>query len=349
MLVDTFSLLTFADLVPSDDADTLRNIICRSVSIFRPSPQTVVLVRSDNASGFKALLNDNTLSQLNIIMEYGRRHNKNKNPVVDKVIRELVSELLRLNPAGGQTNDIELSHAVSQLNARVRGRGLSSWEVVTQRDATTGVALDLNDELLSQMQKDTRVDNQISSAQHKASGGPLAVPADISVGSLVYIKDDKSKLRGRERYIVVAKDGTDCTLKKLLKSTLRNQNHKLKTTEIFPVSSNVVRNESYLRGWDGVDDEDEEFDVVEVSPSVVTPVEESPSAVSPFQYADTASVPEDSTLPTDVVDVTTSIIPANNVSADSSTSLGNRDLAPPQRKSARARQAPPWQKDYSMR
>ena len=253
VLVDTFSLLTFADLVPSDDADTLRNIICRSVAIFRASPQTVVLVRSDNASGFKALLNDYTLSQLNIIMDYGRRHNKNKNPVVDKVIRELISELLRLNPAGGQTNTIELSQAVSQLNARIRGRGLSSWEVVTQRDAATGAALDLNDELLSQMQKDSRVENQIASAQHKAGGGPLAAPANISVGSLVFIKDDKSKLRGRERYIVVAKDGPVCTLKKLLKSTLRNQNHTLKTTEVFPVNSNIVRNESYLQGWDGLE------------------------------------------------------------------------------------------------
>ncbi len=260
VLVDTFSSLTFAELISSDDSDTLRNIICRSVSIFRPSPQTVVLVRSDNASGFKALLNDNTLSQLNINMDYGRRHNKNKNPVVDKVIRELIAELLRLNPAGGQTNTIELSHAVSQLNARIRNRGLSSWEVVTQRDAETGVALDLNDELLSEMQKDSRVYNQIASAKNKAKGGALAMPADVSVGSLVYIKDDKSKLRGRERYMVVAKNGSDCTLKKLLKSTLRNQNHKLKTTEIFPVSSNIVRNESYLRGWDNLDDDDEEDD-----------------------------------------------------------------------------------------
>ena len=156
VLVDTFSSLTFADLIPSDDAETLRSILCQSISIFRPSPQTEVLVRTDNASGFKALVNDITLSQLNITVDYGRRHNKNKNPVVDKLIRELISELLRLNPAGGQTNTIELSHAVNQLNARIRGRGLSSWEVVTQRDADTGVGLDIDDKVLSQMQKDTR-------------------------------------------------------------------------------------------------------------------------------------------------------------------------------------------------
>ena len=72
--------MVFADLINSDDAETLRNVICRSVSIFRPSPQTVVLVRSDNASGFKALVDDATLSRLNITMDYGRRHNKNKNP-----------------------------------------------------------------------------------------------------------------------------------------------------------------------------------------------------------------------------------------------------------------------------
>ena len=162
VLVDTFSALTYAELISSVDAETLRESLCKSVSIFRPSPQTSVLVRADNASGFKALVNDLVLSKLNITIDYGRRHNKNKNPVVDKVIRELISELLRLNPTGGQTNTIELSHAVNQLNARIRGRGLSSWEIFTQRDADSGTCLDIDDELLSQIQQTTRTNNQIA-------------------------------------------------------------------------------------------------------------------------------------------------------------------------------------------
>ena len=77
---------------------------------------------------------------------------------------------------------------------------MTSWETLTQRDTETGVELELHDKTLSDMQFTTRNDNQASSSKFKASGGALADPADISVGSLVFIKDDKSKLRARERY-----------------------------------------------------------------------------------------------------------------------------------------------------
>ena len=367
VLVDTFSSYTFADLIPSDDAETLRNILCQSISILRPSPQTVVLVRSDNASGFKALVNDLTLTQLNIVMDYGRRHNKNKNPVVDKVISELISELLRINPVGGQTNTIELSHAVNQLNSRIRGRGLSSWEVVSQRDADTGVGLDINDEVLSQMQKTTRVENQIASAKNKSNGGALAKPADISVGSLVYIKDDKSKLRGRERYIVVEKQGSDCTLKKLLKSTLRNQNYKLKTTEIYPVSSNIVRNESYLRGWDHLEEDDEGEDEWEGESSDNMLISHGHTDVvipaicddGPLQCADTDVLVDSTDIPVDDVEVTQSLSHTLNSDVQEdlvslpavvppSTGRG-AESGGPSRRGGRTKKSPSWHKDYDMK
>ena len=109
----------------------------------------------------------------------------------------------RINPEGGQTNPIELAQAVNQLNSRIRGRGLTSWEILTQRDTNTGSELEINDQTLSQMQVNTRNQNQTSSSVHKARGGKLAEAADVSVGSLVFIKDDSSKNRARERYIVV--------------------------------------------------------------------------------------------------------------------------------------------------
>ena len=73
---------------------------------------------------------------------------RNRNPVTDKCIQELISELLRINPEGGQTNPVELAHAVNQLNSRIRGRGLSSWEILTQRDGNSGIGLDIDDNAL---------------------------------------------------------------------------------------------------------------------------------------------------------------------------------------------------------
>ena len=57
---------------------------------------------------------------------------------------------------------------------------------------------------------------------------------------------------------------------------MRDKRYQLKLTEIFPVNSNVIHNDAYLRGWDGEVSDDSEVEgitdnvhVVEtVSPSV---------------------------------------------------------------------------------
>ena len=103
VLRDTFSSYVFAELITSEDAPALREILCKSISFLRSSPQVNVIVRcDDNASGFVALKGDHVLKSCNITIDLGRRYNKNKNPVADKGIQELISELLRINPEGGQ-------------------------------------------------------------------------------------------------------------------------------------------------------------------------------------------------------------------------------------------------------
>ena len=62
-----FSSNTVAELISSEDAPSLQEVLSRSMSGLRPSPQTTVCVRVDNASGFRALKDDLTLSSLNII------------------------------------------------------------------------------------------------------------------------------------------------------------------------------------------------------------------------------------------------------------------------------------------
>ena len=47
--------------------------------------------------------------------------------------------------------------------------------------------------------------------------------------------------------------------------------YHLKLTEVFPVSSNIIHNESYLRGWDGEVENDDDEEVVQQIPSVVQP------------------------------------------------------------------------------
>ena len=84
-------------------------------------------------------------------LDFRRVHNKNKNPV-DKGIRELNSEILRLLPEGGPIPPSTLALGTSQFNARIRNRGLSAWEILFQRDQYTGDQLDISDLSLAESQ-----------------------------------------------------------------------------------------------------------------------------------------------------------------------------------------------------
>ena len=226
-----------------------------------------------------------------------------------------------------------------------------------QRECNSGIVLDIDDEFLSQLQVQTRNQNQISSSKYKACGGELAQPAYVSVGSMVYIKDDSSKLKARDRYIVVKVTDDECFLKKLVKSTIRNKEYKLKLTEVYPVTSNVLNNECYLRGCEDLDefnDEDElnnndsnpvenvndnDYEAVDIVNDVST---SSPSGVhdihniTPPINVDISPVTNQNTNTTNVSDV--SYIENNDTES--------RDIHP--RRSMRSRHKPKWMKDYDM-
>ena len=74
----------------------MRSAIVEAVSGIRANPQTVVTVRADNAPGLASLKGDIWLQKLNIHLDYGRIHNKNKNPVIEKAIQELGGEMQSL-------------------------------------------------------------------------------------------------------------------------------------------------------------------------------------------------------------------------------------------------------------
>lgn len=348
-LRDTFSSFTLAFLVHDETHATLRASLITSISTIRSSPQTCVVVRADNAPGFIALKDDPVLTKVNISIDLGRIHNKDKNPVIDKGISELISEILRLKPEGGQVDEIDLSLAVSQLNSRIRGRGLTAWEILVQRDSVTGQRLDIDDEVLLQGQIDTRNCNQVSSARFKARGGDLAMPAKVSVGSLVYVKNDGGKTRARDRYLVVRICGNDCILKKL-GSKFRNKEYSLKLTEVYPVTPNVLQDENVMRGMELSDEEET------LGPLLVTTDQEkqddipsSPllgdSAVVATDVADDASMEVVGLVGPDM-DLTSSVDAAvDNYSEEIPPVVAELDGL---RRSDRARRKPRWTEQYDM-
>ena len=105
-----------------------------------------------------------------------------------------------------------LDAALLRLNSRIRNNGLSAKEIITQRDQLTGAQLDFTDNNLSQQQSTTREHNHHYSAKSKSRGGKPANRPDFLIGSLVYIKGEGSKWKGREKYIITSMDDDFCFL-----------------------------------------------------------------------------------------------------------------------------------------
>ena len=75
----------------------------------------------------------------------GEHANPNSNCSVDKTIRELEEEIKKIHPDGGKLTPGTLSLAVTTLNDRVRGHGLSASQLHFSRDHLTGKNLPIKD------------------------------------------------------------------------------------------------------------------------------------------------------------------------------------------------------------
>lgn len=229
---DVFSSFTSASLIRDETADTLRNSVLSQTSFLRADQSTV---RVDNAPGFQSLKRDKILLDHGIELDFGRIKNPNKNPVAEKAIREFEDELLRIDPSGAQVSESILAKAISQINSRIRNRGLSSKEILFRRDQATGEHLNFDDALLSKQQASIRIKNHGPSASSKATTPSSAIRAPISVGTLVFIKAEGSKLKGRERYIVMQISDRMAVLQKLNGSIFSSRRYEVPLTEIYPV------------------------------------------------------------------------------------------------------------------
>ena len=342
---DTFSSYTSADILTDEKHGTLRAGLIIMISILRPNPQSEVEVRVDNAPGFVPLKNDSTLRSHHIRLDFGRAHNKNKNPTAEKGVRELGSEILRLLPEGGAISKEQLAVIVNQLNARIRNRGLSSWEILCQRDQFSGEQIEINDLTLSEQQAQLRAANQEYSARHKARGNPTAREADITVGSLVFIKSEGDKNHGRDRYLVVEVDDECCIVQKFVKSQLRRKKYQLKRTEVYPVRPETIEFSGAIRDLEEVEyvgrgnpDNDDEF----LTPVSSADREEREAPASVQAESDSAEVIPD----TDSADLAEPVVEEEPLPIEEEPV----SIEVPRRRSKRQTSRPGWMKsgDYDL-
>ena len=231
---------TATTLMEDERHNTLRDALIRLCVQMRPLDGPSAVIRTDPASGFKALTEDLLLKHQRITIEIGNAKNRNKNPVAERAVQEVENELLRLDPLGGPVSPVTLSVATATLNSRIRSRGLSAREMWTQRDQFSNQQIPLHDQSLIVQQHEQRIANHHHSEEAKA---PIAKdrPAEhITVGDLVYLYSDRNKTRARDRYLVVEVTGSFCNIRKFVGSQLRSTSYRVKTSDCYRVPSEVA-------------------------------------------------------------------------------------------------------------
>ena len=239
-LRETVTSYSSSLLLEDERHQTLRNAIVKLCLEMRPMDGPPAVIRTDPAPGFKALVNDPLLEKHRITIELGQAKNPNKNPIAERAVQELETELLRQEPLGGAVSPLTLAVATSALNSRIRSRGLSSREMWTQRDQFSNKQLPLADDHLITLQHKQRLSNHPHSERSKAPVQQRRPTPQIDVGDLVYLHSDLNKSRARDRYLVVAIEPPFCDIKKFIGSQLRSSSYHVKLSECFKVPSDLA-------------------------------------------------------------------------------------------------------------
>ena len=237
LLREVVTSYTWSMLIRDEQADSLRTALLKLCIPIRPIDGPNSTVRVDPAPGFRALDNDTLLRSHNIILDIGRIKNVNKNPVAERGVEELEVELLKQDPSGGMINELSLATATARLNARIRTRGLSAREMLFQRDQFTNDQIPVTDMDLIIEQHEAKLKNHQYSERAKAPCKDMRPDAEVDVGDIVYVHNDASKLKARDRYIVASSDNDWLYIRKFVGKQLRRNSYKVKRSECYRVPS----------------------------------------------------------------------------------------------------------------
>ena len=217
---DQFSSLTTATLVPSEQAEDLKNAIILLTTPIRMA--TNITIRVDAATAFQALAKDKDLADLGIKIELGDVHNKNSNAVVDKACAELEEELTKLHPSAEQLLPTSVAKATLLLNKKIRRKDkLTAQEIHFSRDHVTQQNLLLDDVAIR--------NSQLNNRQLVEPVKPEHLP---QTGDTVVTINKPSKHNARDVFIVTNATPQAVTMQKLdnLFSPTTTLRSKLHTT-----------------------------------------------------------------------------------------------------------------------
>ena len=237
---EKLSSFTFTTFVADQKAETLKSALISL--ILDLVPQSGCTVQVDCATAWAALqkesLMDNSdLKKLNIKIDLGRHHNKNKNPVVDNACKEFHKEVLRVKPEGSVLTEIERATITSNMNQRIRKSGFSSKEICFKRDLISNNNKEIDDKIIA---------GDIIEAREKHHPKPIenSEPTEFEIGHNVFLKNDKSKLKARQLYRIVdiySKGNEPWATIQKHESQFRSKKYEVKLSEIILLPGQTVK------------------------------------------------------------------------------------------------------------
>jgi hypothetical protein len=238
-------------MITSEREEDLREGLLQAISDLVSLDGPPAVVRTDGAPGFKALIDDKALLDRHIRIEVGRAKNVNKNPVAERAVQEVQSEILRTTSHGGAITASTLNDAINSLNSRIRTDGLSSREIFFQRDQYTNAQIPIDDMNIIQTKHNRAVKNNLSSELSKSGGRGPRINQSITVGDLVYLISDRSKNSPRDRYLVASTEDEWCSIRKFIGNTLKANSYRVKTSEVYKVPTTTLE-ETQRRSTTGI-------------------------------------------------------------------------------------------------
>ena len=229
--VTSYTVTTFSNTENHDDMRDSIVILSAEVKCVGSE------IRIDPGPGLASLVNDPGLKSHGISLVLGHVKNKNKNPVAERAVEEIESEILRIQPIRGPISKVKLALATSATNSRIRRDGLSSRELWTHRDQLTGSQLSIDDKMVISNQSASRHKNHPVSAKSKAHGRPQYDLPQVSIGSLTYLKSERNKLQARPMYLICGLNTADqmCTVRKFVKGQFRAKTYQVSLADVYPV------------------------------------------------------------------------------------------------------------------
>ena len=278
---DCLTSFTTATFLLNETAEELKNgiLLC-----CLPLQFDYTEVRVDCATGLKKLAVNNSLREYGITLDVGHAKNVNKKPVAECANQEVELELLKIDPSGNPVSAVVLLRAVCSVNSRIRSNGLSSKEMFTRRDQTSGDHLRFTDSHIAEKQESARAKNHAHSSKSKAKGGHLAPNCTTSPGDLVYLKDEGSKFKPRDRYIVVDVKGQNFLLQKMSPTGLiSSKQYLVPRNKVFHFQSKgCTQEEKATVASDSSTESDSDYSVHSDSSEIVDPdIIDSNSDLSP--------------------------------------------------------------------